>query len=103
MNTPARKGWCPGTLRPMRTGDGLLVRLRIGAGVLPPSSARGIAECASRFGNGLLAQSAEMGALPTLYAAAMADVNGGDYIGPDGFQQMRGYPTKVGCRALARA
>jgi precorrin-3B synthase len=54
MNAPARKGWCPGTLRPMRTGDGLLVRLRIRAGVLQPSSARGIADCASRFGNGLL-------------------------------------------------
>jgi len=29
-------------------------------------------------------------------------VAGGDYIGPDGLQQMRGYPTKVGCRKLAR-
>ena len=26
---PAREGWCPGALRPMRTGDGLLVRLRV--------------------------------------------------------------------------
>jgi hypothetical protein len=32
----------------------------------------------------------------------MPDVHGGDYIGPDGFQQMRGYPTKVGCRSAAR-
>ncbi len=30
------------------------------------------------------------------------DVIGGDYIGPDGFQQIRGYPRKVGCRKLAR-
>ena len=25
---PRRKGWCPGALRPMETGDGLLVRVR---------------------------------------------------------------------------
>jgi NAD(P)-dependent dehydrogenase (short-subunit alcohol dehydrogenase family) len=54
------------------------------------------------LGNALLSQPASMGALPTLYAASMADVAGGDYIGPDGFRQMRGYPTKVGCRKLAR-
>jgi NAD(P)-dependent dehydrogenase (short-subunit alcohol dehydrogenase family) len=53
-------------------------------------------------GNALFAQPSSMGALPTLYAASMPDVHGGDYIGPDGFQQMRGYPTKVGCRAAAR-
>jgi len=23
------------------------------------------------------------------------NINGGEFIGPDGFQQMRGYPTKV--------
>ena len=43
--------------------------------------------------NLLLAQSAEMGALPTLYAALADDVNGGDYIGPP--NGIRGYPTKV--------
>lgn len=42
-----------------------------------------------------LAQSAEMGALPELYAATMPDVNGGEYFGPDGFSQVRGYPTRV--------
>lgn len=43
----------------------------------------------------LIMQEAEMGALPTLYAAAAPDVQGGDYYGPDGFQEMRGYPEKV--------
>ncbi len=57
---------------------------------------------AMKISNAIFAQPASMGALPTLYAASMNDVDGGDYIGPDGFQQMRGYPTKVGCRALAR-
>jgi len=45
--------------------------------------------------NALLSQSASMGALPTLYAATSPDVRGGDYIGPDGFQEMWGYPVKV--------
>ncbi len=43
----------------------------------------------------LFLQSAKMGALPVLYAALSKDANGGEFIGPDGFQQMRGYPTKV--------
>jgi NAD(P)-dependent dehydrogenase (short-subunit alcohol dehydrogenase family) len=43
--------------------------------------------------NFLLAQKAEMGALPTLFAATAAEVNGCDYIGPAG--GMRGYPQKV--------
>lgn len=44
--------------------------------------------------NALLSQSAEQGALPQLYAAAAPGVTGGDYIGPDGWMQMRGYPKK---------
>jgi len=44
--------------------------------------------------NNLFAQSSEMGALPTLYAATAPDVNGCDYIGPGGFMNMRGYPVK---------
>jgi NAD(P)-dependent dehydrogenase (short-subunit alcohol dehydrogenase family) len=52
--------------------------------------------------NSLLAQSAAMGALPTEYAATASDVNGGDYIGPDGVGEMWGHPVKVGCSAAAR-
>jgi NAD(P)-dependent dehydrogenase (short-subunit alcohol dehydrogenase family) len=48
-----------------------------------------------RFLNPIMAQSQEMGALPTLYAAVADDVNGGDYIGPGGFMEQRGYPKKV--------
>jgi len=44
--------------------------------------------------NGLMAQSAEMGALPLLYAATAKDVRGGEYFGPDGFMKMRGYPQR---------
>jgi hypothetical protein len=53
-------------------------------------------------GNRLLAQSAEQGALPTLYAATAPDVEGGEYYGPDGFQEMRGRPTKVNVIAEGR-
>lgn len=70
--------------------------------VAPALDKSAVGKLAMWVGNALLAQPAAMGALPSLYAASMADVAGGDYIGPDGLQQMRGYPTKVGCRKLAR-
>jgi NAD(P)-dependent dehydrogenase (short-subunit alcohol dehydrogenase family) len=44
--------------------------------------------------NRVWAQDAEHGALPTLYAAT-ADIAGGSFVGPDGFQEMRGHPTLV--------
>jgi NAD(P)-dependent dehydrogenase (short-subunit alcohol dehydrogenase family) len=55
-----------------------------------------------QLGNALVAQPAAMGALPTLYAAAAPDVVGGDYIGPNGLNQLRGFPVKVDCRSMAR-
>jgi NAD(P)-dependent dehydrogenase (short-subunit alcohol dehydrogenase family) len=45
--------------------------------------------------NKVYAQSADMGALPTLYAATMPDVPGGSFIGPDGFMEGRGHPKIV--------
>jgi hypothetical protein len=45
--------------------------------------------------NKVVAQSAEMGALPTVYAAASPVVQGGDYIGPKGPAEQRGWPTRV--------
>jgi NAD(P)-dependent dehydrogenase (short-subunit alcohol dehydrogenase family) len=43
-----------------------------------------------------LFQNATMGALPTLRAASDPAVLGGQYYGPDGFGQTRGYPKIVG-------
>lgn len=43
-----------------------------------------------------LFQGADMGALPTLRAATDPGVLGGQYYGPDGFAQQRGYPKLVG-------
>ena len=45
-----------------------------------------------RFTNRFVAQSAEMGALPTLYAAVATDIKGGEYIGPEGM--VKGYPRR---------
>lgn len=52
------RGWCPGALRPMQTGDGLLVRLRITGGVLPARLAMSLAQASTEFGNGLIDLSA---------------------------------------------
>jgi NAD(P)-dependent dehydrogenase (short-subunit alcohol dehydrogenase family) len=41
------------------------------------------------------AQSAAMGALPSLRAAVAPEVKGGDYFGPEGFMESRGYPVLV--------
>ena len=44
---------------------------------------------------GRILNTAEMGALPTLRAATDPGVQGGQYWGPDGFREMRGYPELV--------
>jgi len=53
-----------------------------------------------RVGDALVAQSDEMGTLPTLYAATQ-DIPGDSYVGPDGFQEQRGHPKLVGRTAKA--
>lgn len=57
----------------------------------PPWYERGIMAVT----NLLFAQSAEMGALPTLYAATVPDLPGGSFIGPDGLMEQRGHPRIV--------
>ena len=54
------------------------------------------------LGDRVMAQTAEMGALPTLYAATNASVAGGSYIGPSGIGEMRGHPKEVGMSSAAR-
>jgi NAD(P)-dependent dehydrogenase (short-subunit alcohol dehydrogenase family) len=46
--------------------------------------------------NLLMAQSAQSGARPQVYAATMPDVRGGEYFGPDGLRETRGAPKRVG-------
>jgi NAD(P)-dependent dehydrogenase (short-subunit alcohol dehydrogenase family) len=42
--------------------------------------------------NRTIAQSADAGALPALYAATTPGLPGGSFIGPDGFMELRGHP-----------
>lgn len=59
------------------------------------SGPTGILHLFLRIGNRFLAQSAEMGALNLLYAATSFEVESGSFIGPDGRNEKRGYPTQV--------
>ncbi|MFT4117644.1 precorrin-3B synthase [Bradyrhizobium sp.] len=54
MSAVAIKGWCPGALHPMQSGDGLVVRVRPFGGRLEPAQIAGLAELAARCGNGLI-------------------------------------------------
>ena len=55
----------------------------------------GLLRWAMRLGNPLFAQSAEHGARCQLYAAVDPSVAGGEFIGPDGLGENRGYPARV--------
>ena len=54
MTAPVVKGFCPGALRPMMSGDGLVVRVRPFDGRLRRAQADGIATLAAAHGNGLI-------------------------------------------------
>ena len=50
----------------------------------------------------VFAQSAAMGALPSLYGAVAPDVRGGEYFGPGGLLEMFGAPKRASAMAKAR-
>lgn len=53
-------------------------------------------------GAAVASQSAGMGALPSLRAATDPKVESGDYFGPRGFGEQRGYPKRVGSNAKSK-
>ncbi len=55
-----------------------------------------------QFTNLIVAQSAEAGALPSLYAATYPGLQGGSYVGPDGIGEFRGHPHLVSPNRAAR-
>ena len=57
-------------------------------------SGRRVLDLVSIVGNRLLAQDADGGALPTLYAA-VGDIPGNSFAGPGGFMEQRGAPKLV--------
>ena len=73
---PYRKGWCPGVLQPMETGDGLLARVRAPRARLSLDQAAALADAAICCGNGVIDLTARAnlhlrglseGALPDLH------------------------------------
>ncbi len=58
MSAPVVHGWCPGALKPMMSGDGLVVRVRAPLGRLTQNQAAGVARLADTHGNGLIDLSA---------------------------------------------
>ncbi|MEV6136007.1 oxidoreductase [Nocardia sp. NPDC051990] len=65
------------------------------------SHTESIQDTVMALGNRLLAQSAEMGALPEIYAAT-EQVDPGAFYGPDGWGGMRGYPGRSGSSAASK-
>ncbi len=61
----------------------------------PRMSGRSWLEKPTDVATRVLGQPAEMGALPTLFAATAPGLPGNSYIGPDGFLEQRGHPRLV--------
>lgn len=55
-----------------------------------------------KFFNALFAQAGPMGALPTLMAATEPTAKSGDYFGPSGISEWRGYPRQVVSNKLSQ-
>ncbi len=54
------------------------------------------------FLNKFFAMKTEQGTLPTLRAAVDEEAKGGEFYGPDGWQERRGYPVKVKSNKLSQ-
>jgi NAD(P)-dependent dehydrogenase (short-subunit alcohol dehydrogenase family) len=66
------------------------------------STKRSLGDRITGWTTGTLAQSAQMGALPTLFAATMPDLPGDTYIGPDGWMEQKGHPKRVDRSSAAK-
>lgn len=62
---------------------------------LQTSATSGVLRLFMRIGNRFIAQNAEQGVLNQLYAATADGLRGGEFVGPDGFREMRGSPSLV--------
>src|SRR6202166_5363011 len=62
----------------------------------------GLISLASQFAAPLFSQSAESGALPTLFAATSPQAEGGGYYGPNGLYELRGPPAPARIMPQAR-
>jgi NAD(P)-dependent dehydrogenase (short-subunit alcohol dehydrogenase family) len=83
MSNAAHPGWARTDLFANGPGAGLLL-------------------FASQLAAPLLSQSAESGALPTLYAATSPQAEGGGYYGPNGLSELKGPPAPAWIMPQAR-
>lgn len=86
------KGWCPGALRPMLSGDGLVVRIKPHMARLTAAQAQGVAAAALRHGNGLIDLSNRAniqlrGIRPAAHLALLDDLDALGLIDPDVAQE----------------
>jgi NAD(P)-dependent dehydrogenase (short-subunit alcohol dehydrogenase family) len=63
--------------------------------VKPGSEGNWLKQNVMTLGVRIIGQSEAQGALPQLYAATAPDVRGGEYYGPNGIAENRGYPKRV--------
>ena len=75
-------------IQPLQSGDALLADVR---GAAPDA-----------LSLWWLGQSDAQGALPSLYAATMPDLESGTYVGPDRLFETRGHPKVVSTSGAAR-
>ena len=88
------KGWCPGALRPMMSGDGLVVRVRPHMARLTKVQAHGLALASLAHGNGLIDLTARgnlqlRGVRPEAHLALLDDLDGLGLIDADGAAERR--------------
>ncbi len=82
------KGWCPGALRPMQSGDGLVTRIRPPMGRITPTQAQAIATASETHGNGIIELSARAnlqlrGVTEASHPRLIEDVRAQGLIDPD--------------------
>jgi NAD(P)-dependent dehydrogenase (short-subunit alcohol dehydrogenase family) len=70
--------------------------------VKPGAGGSRIKEQILTVGVRIIGQSDAQGALPQLYAATAPDVHGGEYYGPNGIAENRGYPKRVTSTTTSR-
>ena len=113
------KGWCPGALRPMESGDGLLVRLRPRLARLSRAQVLGLCSLSETYGVGLidLTRRANLqirGVQPATYEPLIAALDRLGLLDADPAQESRrnllvtpfwtaGDPTEYAARALLAA
>lgn len=88
MNRPRPKGWCPGVLQPMMSGDGLLVRIRPRLGRLTAEQVQALCLGAQTFGRGLMDLTSRAniqirGVTPETYAGLLECLRGADLVDAD--------------------